>query len=90
MPRYRGWDDHAVTDAPGALVRAEVLPYQMSAFANDTVRAPPRYPATPGPRYPAPVPRQTTPPRQRHGPRPAPGRGGLAPSAPPLVDRACV
>ena len=42
MPRYRGWDDHAVTDAPGALVRAQVLPYQMSAFANDTVRAPPR------------------------------------------------
>jgi hypothetical protein len=34
--KYRGWDDHVVTNVPGARGNATALPYQMSRFSNDT------------------------------------------------------
>ena len=37
--KYSGWDDHVVTDVPGASHDPEntvVLPYQLSRFSNDT------------------------------------------------------
>lgn len=34
--KYHGWDDHVVTNVPGARGIAKVYPYQMSRFSNDT------------------------------------------------------
>ena len=35
--KYRGWDDHAVSNVPGTShSMAEEFPYQMSSYSNDT------------------------------------------------------